>query len=41
MEIQAWGDPQTGTSTTVYKPADFDKNNPIYFIKIWVTKQLQ
>lgn len=33
--VGAWGDPQTGTSTTVYKPADFDKNNPIYFIKIW------
>ena len=28
--VGAWGDAQTGTSTTVYKPADFDESNPVY-----------
>ena len=31
----AWGDARTNTSTTVYKPADFDENNPVYRVKIW------
>jgi len=33
--VGAWGDAQTGTSTTVYKPADFDESNPVYRVKIW------
>lgn len=31
----AWGNAVTGTSTTVYKPQDFDENNPVYYMKIW------
>ena len=33
--VGAWGDAQTGTSTTVYKPAGFDESNPVYRVKIW------
>ncbi len=33
--VGAWGNAITGTSTTVYKPQDFDENNPVYYMKIW------
>ncbi len=33
--VGAWGDARTNTSTTVYKPADFDESNPVYCVKIW------
>lgn len=33
--VGAWGDARTNTSTTVYKPANFDENNPVYRVKIW------
>lgn len=33
--IGAWGDAVAGTSTTVYKPADFDPNEPKYLMRIW------
>jgi len=33
--VGAWGDAQNGTSSTVYKPPGFDKNNPVYRVKIW------
>lgn len=33
--VGAWGDARAGTSTTVYKPADFDESNPVYRVKIW------
>lgn len=33
--VGAWGDAIAGTSTTVYKPKDFDEDNPVYYMKIW------
>lgn len=33
--IGAWGDAVAGTSTTVYKPTDFDPNEPKYLMRIW------
>lgn len=33
--VGAWGNAITGTSTTVYKPQNFDENNPVYYMKIW------
>lgn len=33
--IGAWADAQTGISVTVYKPQNFDEENPIYHVKIW------
>lgn len=33
--VGAWVNAVTGTSTTVYKPADFDENAPVYQVKIW------
>ena len=33
--VGAWGNAVTGTSTTVYKPQNFDENNPVYYMKIW------
>lgn len=33
--IGAWVNAQSGISTTVYKPQDFDENNPVYRVKIW------
>lgn len=33
--VGAWGNAVTGTSTTVYKPHNFDENNPVYYMKIW------
>lgn len=33
--VSAWGNAITGTSTTVYKPKDFDENDPVYRVKIW------
>ncbi len=33
--IGAWADGRTGTSTTVFRPADFNEANPIYKVKIW------
>ena len=31
--VGAWGYAITGTSTTVYKPQNFDENNPVYYMK--------
>lgn len=33
--VGAWGDAIAGASATVYKPQDFDENDPVYRIKIW------
>lgn len=33
--IGALGDAVSGVSTTVYKPADFDDENPAYLMRIW------
>lgn len=33
--VGAWGDAVAGTSTTVYRPKDFDVNHPVYQMKIW------
>lgn len=33
--VGAWGDAVAGTSSTVYKPADFDPENPRYLVRIW------
>lgn len=33
--VGAWADAIAGTSATVYKPQDFDENNPVYRMKIW------
>lgn len=35
--IGSWADAISGKSITVYKPADFDENNPVYRVKIWDT----
>ena len=33
--VGAWGNAITDTSATVYKPADFDENDPVYLVKVW------
>lgn len=33
--VGAWADAVAGTSTTVYKPADFNPEEPVYTMKIW------
>lgn len=33
--VSAWADLESGTSTTVYKPQDFDPANPVYRVKTW------
>ncbi len=33
--VGGWGNAVTGTSSTVYKPQNFDENNPVYYMKIW------
>lgn len=33
--VGAWADAVSNTSVTVYQPADFDENNPVYHMKIW------
>ncbi len=43
--VGSWADVQTGNSTSVYKPADFDESNPVYLVKTWdaqgnVTEQM-
>lgn len=35
--IGCFADAISGKSVTVYKPADFDENNPVYHVKIWDT----
>ncbi len=31
----SWADAVSGTSAAVYKPKDFDENNPMYLLKVW------
>lgn len=33
--VTAWANVVTGTSMTVYKPKDFDPENPVYKVKMW------
>ena len=33
--VGAWADAVAGTSATVYKPADFNPEEPVYTMKIW------
>ena len=33
--LSSWVDARTGINTAVYKPADFDENNPEYRVEIW------
>ncbi len=33
--VGSWADARTGNSTSVYKPDDFDENNPVYLVKTW------
>lgn len=33
--VGAWADAVAGTSTTVYKPVDFNPEEPVYTMKIW------
>ena len=33
--VGGWGDAIAGTSTTVYKPANFNPAEPVYTMKIW------
>ena len=33
--VGAWADAVAGTSTTVYQPADFNPEEPVYTMKIW------
>ena len=35
VSVGSWADARTGASTSVYKPKDFDENNPVYLMKIW------
>lgn len=35
VSVGAWADARTGVSTTIYKPQDFDENNPVYLMKVW------
>lgn len=34
-QVGSWADARTGISTAVYKPRNFDENNPVYLVKTW------
>ena len=35
IAVSSWADVVNGSSITVYKPSDFDPENPIYKVKTW------
>lgn len=35
VSVGSWADVRTGISTSVYKPKDFDENNPVCLMKTW------